>query len=153
MLDRAYLWFFVRIGLIAVSLFQAWYFVDQMTDDFSKPSWSFLFLMSGLVAAGLLLILGVQAARRGTAYDAWMRPSWFVNPFRCNQPLVLFDTASYFLFGLAVGCALIGMTRTPANWVWELPFSIACGFWLGVRLCMILFPKAVASARASYTAQ
>lgn len=139
--NKGNLWLIVRVCWIFVGLLQSGWFLGALSGDFSRPSWSFAFEMSAVVAIGLVFIIGLQGRRFfGSSEDTWLRPSWFANPFDYRQPVIFFDAASYYALALAVGCAVIGLSRSPANWAWELPFSIRCGFWIGVRLCLITFP-------------
>jgi hypothetical protein len=134
-------WLLVRICWVALGIFQSGWFLRALaSDDFSRPSLTFLFEISAIVAIALFVLLGIQAARRREITESkWLRPSWLENPFRYDQPILLFDAGSYYFLALALGCAFLGLSKTPTNWAWELPLSIGCGLWVGVRLVLIAF--------------
>jgi hypothetical protein len=149
MIQNGRLWLVVRICWMLIGFLQAKLFLGSMTDDFSHASWSFPFEMSAVLAIGLLFILSFQANRLRTTEEKWLRPSWRQNPFSYKQPLLFFDASAYYMLALASGCAALGLSRAPMNWAWELPFAIGCGLWIGVRLCMIAFPKSLQPANGS----
>jgi len=132
------LWAAIRVAFLLLGLLQAPAFLKSMSGDFSKPSWSFPFIMAALVAIGILFIFFIQTVNPRSV-STWYKPSWFRNPFSYRQPLQLFDLAAFYFLSVGVGCLFVGLTREPANWVWELPIAIGCGAWLGVRLSVLVF--------------
>ena len=98
--------------------------------------WSFALEITAIVVIGLVVLIGIQASR---GKRRWLEPSWFQNPFIYNQPLFVFDAGSYYILAVAVGGAVLGMSRTPRNWAWELFLSMGAGLWIGTRLCVIAF--------------
>ena len=131
------IWLLVRIGLVIVGLLQSGLILQSLGgDDFSRPSWSFPLEMTVIIAIGLVFVIGLQAR---SGHKQWRRPSWYQNPLRFRQPVLLFDASSYYVLASAVGCAVLGLSRTPRNWAWELLLSVGAGLWIGTRLCLALF--------------
>jgi hypothetical protein len=119
-----------------VGLAQAPTLLNSLGPEFNRPSWTFPFEMIPLCAVGLLFVLGMQARRARLSEQKWQRPSWLQNPFNYRQPVLFFDAMSYYMLAAGLGCALLGLSRAPASWAWELIFSIGAGLWIGVRLCL-----------------
>ena len=131
-------WVALRAIILLLGLMQSATFMRSMNGDFSKPSWSFPFVMAALVALGILFIFFIQTVNP-RSISKWYRPSWFRNPFNYKQPLQIFDFAAFYFLSVGFGCLFFGLTRDPTSWVWELPIAIGCGAWLGVRLCVLVF--------------
>lgn len=140
-----YWWVVTRVGLILAGLIQSPSLLTSMGTEFSQSSWTFPLKMIPLCAGGLFFVIGLQARRVRLSEDKWQRPSWFQNPFSYRQPLQLFDASSYYCLAAAVGCAVLGLSRSPKSWAWEMFFSMGVGFWIGVRLCVRIFSDSLES--------
>ena len=134
-----YWWVVIRVGLILAGLIQSPSLLTSMGTEYSQSSWTFPLKMIPLCAGSLFFVIGLQARRVRLTEDKWQRPSWFQNPFSFRQPLQLFDASSYSFLATAVGCAVLGLSRSPTSWAWEMFFSIGAGLWIGVRLCVQVF--------------
>lgn len=132
------LWVVLRVVILLLGLLQSRTFLESMGGEFSKPSWSFPFVMVGLVSIGILFIFFIQTTNPRSV-DKWYKPSWFRNPLNYKQPLQLFNLAAFYFLSVGVGCLFIGLRREPTSWAWEFPMAIGCGAWLGVRLCVLVF--------------
>lgn len=138
MKDNAKIWFLLRIALLVVALIHSVYFVKTLPGDFSRPTWPFFFEMVGIVAISVFCVTFFQLPKQESDVR-WTKPSWFANPFRARQALSLFDLAAYYFVVLGLGCLVIGLSREPRNWAWELPMSIGIGALLGVHIVLMIF--------------
>lgn len=134
----AMLWFGVRVIVLLLGLLQAQYFMTSLSGDYSKPSWKFAIVMTCAVTFGMLFIFFIQSSNPQAA-PRWYKPSWFRNPFDYKQPLQLFHLGAFYFLMTGAGCFLLGISHSEVKWLWELPAVIGCSFWLGVRLCVIVF--------------
>jgi hypothetical protein len=125
-------WLVARIVLLAVAFLCAGTFIRTMPGDFSQPSWPFLFEMIGIVAFGVVFILSLQKVNPRA--PLLRVPRWTDNPFVPLNPLSVFHLNAVLFISLGLGCLVLGLLRTPCNWVWELPLGIGIGAWIGVKL-------------------
>jgi|HubBroStandDraft_1064217.scaffolds.fasta_scaffold24110_2 hypothetical protein len=135
---KAPLWLAIRVALLLVGFFSAGAFMRSMTDDFSKPSWPFLAKIVALTAFGVVFVLGLQKINP-RSIARWDPPRWSTNPFTLlRDPLGFFHLSAWYFISVGLGCLLLGLTRYPRNWVWELPIGIGIGTWVGVRMMSLL---------------
>jgi hypothetical protein len=129
----------VHLCLIAVGLIQGPQLVASLdTHEIREPSWKFAIEMIAIVAAGVVFVVGFQAARRAPAAD-WPRPSWFENPFGRDRWVPLFEATSYYMLAAGMSSAVLELRGTPRTWAWEIPAAIAAGLLLGARVCLLVF--------------
>jgi hypothetical protein len=127
------LWIPIRIVALAVAFLSATSFVRSLPGDFSHPSWPFFGEMIGIVALGVVFVLGLQKINpMSTA--SWRLPRWSDNPFSLRQPLPNFHFSAWLFIALGLGSVVVGLVKSPHNWAWEIPLGIGVGAWIGVRI-------------------
>jgi len=135
---RSGFWFALRVAMILVAVIQSWT-ASSWAAQFPSPSLSFPFLMGSICAVAIVALASFRRPPADEAHQAKLRLSWFHNPLSLREPLGLFDLAAYYFIALGIGLAAISLSASPRNWAWELPLSVGCGVWLGVRLAARLF--------------
>jgi hypothetical protein len=132
-------WLSMRIALLVASAIASFEFVS-MPGDFSQPSWLFFFEMIGIVAAGVVFVLGLQRFNPLSSTE-WDSPSWSKNPLLFGEPLQIFHTGAWCLVTTGVAALVLGMFHNPHNWAWELPLGAGLGCLLGVRFTSALWTE------------
>lgn len=136
---RNWIWLAVRASWIVVGLIQGpWLPGELDAQHIQDPSWTFAVEMVGIVAAGIVFVVGFQAGR-GTSMAKWPRPSWIENPFGLDRPVSLFEASSYYVVAVGVSSAVFELRAVPRTWAWELPVAIGVGLWLGAKVCLAAF--------------
>ena len=126
-------WLLVRIAAVGASLLSSKSIV-QMPGDFSEPSISFALLSAALCVGGMYFVWLLQKINPHS-HATWERPSWFANPFApLGRPLELFHLAGWCSIATGMGALFLGLSSTPRDWAWELPFSAGIGVLVGVHL-------------------
>lgn len=132
------LWMWLRIAVLLLGLLQSEFLIGSMKGDFSKAAWPFAIEMICLVSFGILFVLFIQSTNPRSA-PRWYKPSWFHNPFNYKQPVQIFHMGAFYFLASGIGCFFLGISRPEVRWLWELPVSIGCGLWLGVRCSVAVF--------------
>jgi hypothetical protein len=96
--------------------------------------------MIAIVAAGVVFVVGLQAARHPPTGE-WPRPSWFEKPFGRDRWVSLFEATSYYFLAAGTSCAVMELRETPRTWAWEIPIAIGVGLLLGGRVCLLVFRR------------
>jgi hypothetical protein len=149
MTKRKWLWLSFRIAWIIIGLIQGPHFVAEIGGARpQQPSWIFAIKMIGIISIAVVVLIGIQAGKFGTAAK-WPRPSWVENPFGLDRPVSVFEAGSYYFLAAGVGLAIVELRSTPPTWAWELLASIGVGLWLGAQICLVAYRRCfVTSPRA-----
>jgi hypothetical protein len=125
---RPRLWLAVRAGVLVYFMVGGW---QGFKETASFPGWVFLFaLFWGAVATRFGINQAYTSAKRT---EAWLMPSWYLNPFQRSQPYQFFHLAGlgFLLFGVA---GLLHRTiRGDQLSLYHLPTELFAGaFGLGI---------------------
>lgn len=132
------IWLNVRIGLILISVFAA-FFAPLEPQAVPPIGWEALLAIFIFCPIGIVIVLGMQVANPMSA-KVWRRPSWSLNPFNFREPLLFFHLGAYMF--LADGIVMLMRTAIAAE-----PFNaeslillvMAIGVFLGLHVAMLLF--------------
>lgn len=135
-------WFRFNVAIIAASAVFAplQVILSGAPAGFDKGSWSFPWLIAGFSLFAIVALVGMQAINPWRETQ-WMRPTLSARPLRFDEPLQTFYVGALCAMAVGVGYFVLGIFDATVRWLWELPFPIGVGMWLGVRLCVWGFPK------------
>lgn len=127
---NAYFWLIVRLAILVFWTVGGWRgFKD------SVPAPAFILLAALLFASLSTRYAIVQAYTDVERTEAWLLPSWFVNPFQKSQPFQFFQLGGlcFVLFGSAglLRAAIGGERFSLEQWPAE---ALAAAFGLGILL-------------------
>jgi len=142
-------WFYFRIVIVVLGYING---VTVITKSASEtvdiPGYIWLvstIFMLFIWPLMLLLVVGVQAINPRSA-KIWRKPSWNLSPFLFSEPLQFLHMGGFFFLAGGLGYA----TATPFVGIGLAPVALAItfsglGILLGIRICMMVFSKKMAT--------
>jgi hypothetical protein len=129
--DRPYIWFSVRLVIIAYCVVSGWRGFGQQAVSVPGAALAFA-LLWGAVGTRFWIVQAYTSVRRT---EPWLRPSWFVDPFQRTQPFQFFHLAgiAFLVFGASRVLARLVSRNTVSFAEWP-PEGIATAFGLGILI-------------------
>ncbi len=134
-------WFFVRLGLIAVSAI--FYVIQGPVSEHANPPIDIGALVMGLFFGifGLQFVLAIQFMNKKSA-ESWEHPSWSENPFQMKQPIQFFHLGAWLFIVSSTVSVLLTWCKNPKFTLDALmPLFIGVGLLIGVHLSRVLYRR------------